>query len=50
MTHKKESAGGYDTTTAEIKHAGKIIASYIRSKAALIRIGALLATFFRGLA
>lgn len=50
MTHKKESAGGFDTTTADTKHTSKIIAFCIRCKLAFIRLAQVLATFFKGLA
>jgi hypothetical protein len=50
MTHKKESAGGFDTTTADTNYAIKIIPFRTRCKAAFIRLAQLLASFFRGLA
>ena len=50
MTRKKESAGGFDTHTADSKHTSKIIAFCTRCKLAFIRLAQLLATFFRGLA
>lgn len=50
MTHKKESAGGYDTATADTKLTSKIIAFCTGCKGAFIRLAQLLATFFRGLA
>lgn len=49
MTYKKESAGGFDTTTADTNSTFRIIPSCIRIKAAFVRLAALLATFFRGL-
>jgi len=50
MTRTKESAGGFETTTADTKHSTKIIAFCTRCRAAFIRLAQLLASFFRGLA
>ena len=50
MTHKKEFAGGFETTTADTNYSTKIISLCTRCKAAFIRLAQLLASFFRGLA
>ncbi|WP_158592197.1 hypothetical protein [Noviherbaspirillum sedimenti] len=50
MTRKKESAGGFDTNTADTKHTSKIISFCTRCKSVFIRLAQVLATFFRGLA
>lgn len=49
MTHQKESAGGYDTTAADIKIASETIALTARLKQATIRLASMLAVMFRGL-
>ena len=50
MTHKKESAGGFDTTTANTKHTSKIIAFCTRCKLAFIRLTQVLTSVLRRLA
>jgi hypothetical protein len=50
MTHKKRSAGGCETTTADTNYSTTIIAVCTRCKAAGVRLAALLAAFLRGLA
>lgn len=50
MTSKKESAGGCETTTAEITKAVVIISFRNRFKASFVRYAGALATYFRGLA
>lgn len=50
MTRKKESAGGYDTTTADTNQTFKIIPFRSRIMARMICLAVTLATVFRGLA
>lgn len=50
MSHKKESAGGFETTTADANHTLKIISPLSLIGIYLIRVAAMLATFLRGLA
>lgn len=50
MIRKKESAGGCETTTADTNNATKIIPLCTRIKALSMRLAAMLATVFRGLA
>ncbi|MEC5217932.1 hypothetical protein RCH09_002896 [Actimicrobium sp. GrIS 1.19] len=50
MTHKKQSARGFETTTADTNKFSKIIALCIRIKVAFLRGASVLATCFRGLA
>ena len=49
MTHQKESAGGYDTTTADTKTATQTIALNVRIRQAAVRLAAIVAVIFRGL-
>jgi hypothetical protein len=50
MTPKKESAGGYETTTADTNNTTVIIPFRARCRLVFIRFAGMLATFFRGLA
>ena len=48
MIHKKTSAGGFETTTADSSFAPGIITSCARLKAVVVRFAAMLATVLRG--
>ncbi len=50
MNGKKESAGGYDMTTADTNHTSKIIPPLSRTIAQLTHLAGMLATVLRGLA
>lgn len=50
MTHKKESAGGCDATTADTNNAPTIVPFSTRITSAFMHLAATLATIFRGLA
>ena len=50
MIHKKTSAGGFETTTADRTNTHAIIAFCTRLKAAIVRCAPMLATYLRGLA
>ena len=50
MIHKKTSAGGFETTTADSTDAPAIIAFCTRLKVAIVHYAAMLATYLRGLA
>lgn len=50
MSHKKESAGGVDTTTADTNQTFIIIPLHRRIMTHLVRVATVLATVFRGLA
>jgi hypothetical protein len=49
MTHQKESAGGYDTTTADTKTATQTIALGVRSNQSAVRLSSMVAAIVRGL-
>lgn len=50
MIHKKTSAGGFETTTADSTATHSIIAFCTRLKVAIVHYAAMLATYLRGLA
>ena len=50
MIHKKTSAGGFETTTADSNFASRIIAFCTRLKVAIVHYAAMLATYMQGLA
>lgn len=49
MTPQKESAGGYDTTTADTKTAPQTIAFDVRIKQAAVHLAFMVAVIPRGL-
>ena len=50
MTHKKQSAGGFETTTADANKFSEIISLCTRIKVAFLHAASGLATCLRGLA
>lgn len=50
MIHKKESAGGFETTTADANHIPKIISLRSQIGMQLMRTATMLVTYLRRLA